>query len=49
LVDVITNDDTTRAWIYWYMGSVEGKPLIESGDMIQYLQKKNNPSAASSQ
>lgn len=49
LVDVIINDTATRAWIYWYMGSVEGKPLIESGDMIQYLQQKNNPSATSAQ
>jgi gamma-glutamylcyclotransferase (GGCT)/AIG2-like uncharacterized protein YtfP len=49
LVDVIINDSSTRAWIYWYMGSVEGKPLIESGDMIQYLQQKNNPSATSAQ
>jgi gamma-glutamylcyclotransferase (GGCT)/AIG2-like uncharacterized protein YtfP len=47
LVDVIINDSTTPAWIYWYMGSVEGKPLIQSGDMIQYLQQKNNPSATS--
>ena len=49
LVDVIINDSTTAAWIYWYVGSVEGKPLIESGDMIQYLQQKNNPSATSAQ
>ena len=49
LADVIINDTTTPAWIYWYMGSVEGKPLIESGDMIQYLQQKNNPSATSAQ
>ena len=49
LVDVILNDSTTPAWIYWYVGSVEGKPLIESGDLIQYLQQKNNPSATSAQ
>jgi gamma-glutamylcyclotransferase (GGCT)/AIG2-like uncharacterized protein YtfP len=49
LVDVIINDSTTPAWIYWYVGSVEGKPLIESGDMIEYLQQKNNPSATSAQ
>ncbi len=40
LVDVFVNDTTTPAWIYWYVGSVTGKPLIESGDMIQYLQQK---------
>jgi gamma-glutamylcyclotransferase (GGCT)/AIG2-like uncharacterized protein YtfP len=40
LVDVFVNDAKTPAWIYWYVGSVEGKPPIESGDMIQYLQQK---------
>jgi len=40
LVDVYVNDTITPAWIYWYIGNVEGKPLIESGDMIQYLQQK---------
>ena len=40
LVDVLLSSATTPAWIYWYVGSVEGKPLIESGDMIQYLQQK---------
>jgi gamma-glutamylcyclotransferase (GGCT)/AIG2-like uncharacterized protein YtfP len=41
LVDVIVDDTITPAWIYWFIGSVQGKPLIESGDMIQYLQQKN--------
>ncbi|MFI5186986.1 MAG: gamma-glutamylcyclotransferase [Chitinophagales bacterium] len=46
LVDVfINNNPATFAWIYWYSGNVEGKPLIESGDMIQYLREKNNTSA----
>ena len=40
LVDVIVESSTTSAWIYWYNGSVEGKPFIESGDLIQYLQQK---------
>jgi gamma-glutamylcyclotransferase (GGCT)/AIG2-like uncharacterized protein YtfP len=40
LVEVFINDNTTLAWIYWYNGNVEGKPLIESGDLIQYLQQK---------
>jgi gamma-glutamylcyclotransferase (GGCT)/AIG2-like uncharacterized protein YtfP len=25
------------AWVYWYNGSVEGKPLIESGDVLAYI------------
>jgi gamma-glutamylcyclotransferase (GGCT)/AIG2-like uncharacterized protein YtfP len=40
LTDVFLETGTTRAWIYWYTGSIEGKPRIESGDMIQYLQQK---------
>ncbi|HQW92002.1 MAG TPA: gamma-glutamylcyclotransferase [Ferruginibacter sp.] len=31
------------AWIYWYNGDISGKPEIESGDLMQYLQQKNKP------
>ena len=41
LTDVFVANGTTPAWIYWYVGNVEGKSLIQSGDMIQYLQQKN--------
>ena len=40
LVEVFIGNTTISAWIYWYNGSVDGKPLIESGDLIQYLQQK---------
>ena len=40
LVDVYTDNSVSKAWIYWYNRSVEGRPLIESGDLIQYLQQK---------
>ena len=42
VVDVHIHDETTKAWIYWYHGDVEGKPVIESGDVLQYMQKKIN-------
>ncbi|MEO8962808.1 MAG: gamma-glutamylcyclotransferase family protein [Ginsengibacter sp.] len=29
------------AWIYWYNGDVEGKPVIESGDVLEYAKAKN--------
>ena len=31
------------AWIYWYNKDLSGKPEIESGDLVQYLQQKNKP------
>ena len=31
------------AWIYWYNKDLSGKPEIESGDLMQYLQQKNKP------
>lgn len=40
LVDVFIKNRTVPAWIYWYNGSVQGKPSIESGDLIEYLQLK---------
>jgi len=40
LVEVFMENATVSAWIYWYNGSIEGKPCIESGDLIQYLQQK---------
>lgn len=30
-------------WIYWFNGDLSGKPEIESGDLLQYLQQKNKP------
>jgi gamma-glutamylcyclotransferase (GGCT)/AIG2-like uncharacterized protein YtfP len=47
LADVFINNTSAAAWIYWYNGDVQDKPLIESGDMIQYLREKNNLSATS--
>lgn len=40
LVDVYTDNSVSKAWIYWYNRNIEGRPLIESGDLIQYLQQK---------
>lgn len=37
------NGQPVTAWIYWFNGNVTGLPEIESGDLIQYLQKKNKP------
>lgn len=34
------NGQTTKAWIYWYNGDVSSRPVIVSGDMMEYLYKK---------
>lgn len=39
-VEVTVADHTIRAWIYWYNQSVEGYPLIASGDILQYMRDK---------
>ena len=40
-VNVILNNDTHTAWIYWFNGAVEGLAAIASGDILQYMQEKN--------
>ena len=32
---------TTEAWVYWYNGDVTGKPVIPSGDVLEYAEAKN--------
>lgn len=38
---VYAGDYATKAWIYWYNGEITGKPLVQSGDVLQYLAEKN--------
>jgi gamma-glutamylcyclotransferase (GGCT)/AIG2-like uncharacterized protein YtfP len=40
LVEVFVNEQKTIAWVYWYNGDVQGRPVIESGDLLEYLQQK---------
>ncbi len=40
VTDVHCNDMTLQAWIYWYHGDTSGRPVIESGDMLQYIRDK---------
>ena len=39
-VDVYLNDRTITAWVYWYNGDVTNRPVIKSGDILEYIQKK---------
>lgn len=37
------NGKGSDAWVYWFNGEVTNCPVIESGDLMQYLQQKNKP------
>ncbi|HET9430938.1 MAG TPA: gamma-glutamylcyclotransferase family protein [Chitinophagaceae bacterium] len=40
LADVHIDNRVEKAWIYWYKGKTEGKPVIESGDILEYIKNK---------
>jgi gamma-glutamylcyclotransferase (GGCT)/AIG2-like uncharacterized protein YtfP len=40
ITDVYFDDQVIPAWIYWYKGDIMGKPLIESGDVLFYMDQK---------
>jgi gamma-glutamylcyclotransferase (GGCT)/AIG2-like uncharacterized protein YtfP len=40
VTEVSIDNKTTNAWIYWYHGDVSDKPIIESGDVLQYMAQK---------
>jgi len=40
IASIYTTAGTTEAWIYWYNNDITGKPLILSGDVLQYIQQK---------
>ena len=40
IAEVHHDDTITKAWIYWYHGDVNDKPVIESGDVLQYMEQK---------
>jgi gamma-glutamylcyclotransferase (GGCT)/AIG2-like uncharacterized protein YtfP len=42
MTEVYIDNRTTNAWIYWYNNDVTGKPLIASGDVLEYLKQKNS-------
>lgn len=41
LVDVLYNDESTQAWIYWFAGDIEGQPIIPSGDIKEFILHKS--------
>jgi gamma-glutamylcyclotransferase (GGCT)/AIG2-like uncharacterized protein YtfP len=40
LSPVMMDDKIIIAWIYWYNGSIAGKPVIASGDVLSWRAKK---------
>jgi gamma-glutamylcyclotransferase (GGCT)/AIG2-like uncharacterized protein YtfP len=40
VVAVHINGETAQAWIYWYNGDISTRPVISSGDMMEYLTRK---------
>lgn len=41
IATVFADDGTMgEAWVYWYNGDVNGKPIIESGDVLEYIKSK---------
>eukprot|EP00611_Tribonema_gayanum_P023524 TRINITY_DN4966_c0_g1_i1.p1 TRINITY_DN4966_c0_g1~~TRINITY_DN4966_c0_g1_i1.p1 ORF type:complete len:159 (-),score=4.44 TRINITY_DN4966_c0_g1_i1:90-518(-) len=37
---VFLNGQPIEAWIYWFNGSVKGKPKIDGGDLLLYIQQQ---------
>lgn len=40
LTPVFINGRAETAWIYWYVGDVTGKPVVASGDILEYFKNK---------
>ncbi|HXL56009.1 MAG TPA: hypothetical protein VN958_07120, partial [Chitinophagaceae bacterium] len=40
ITDVYIDNKKTQAWVYWFNGDTAGKPVIASGDILEYLEKK---------
>ena len=37
----LLNNEQVTCWIYWYNRDVTGKPMIGSGDVLEYFRQKN--------
>ena len=42
LSSILIDDKIITAWIYWYNGSIAGKPVIASGDVLSWRAKKES-------
>ncbi len=39
VAEIEINNTITNAWVYWFTGDVENKPILASGDILDYLKK----------
>ena len=41
VTQVFTVDEKkTEAWVYWFNGDITGRPVITSGDVLEYFEQK---------
>lgn len=40
IAEIVFNGQLIPAWVYWYNGEVSGKPVIASGDIMDYLNQR---------
>lgn len=38
--EVQINGQIAKAWVYWFNGDVTGRPVISSGDLMEYMANK---------
>ncbi|WP_460684085.1 gamma-glutamylcyclotransferase family protein [Niabella aquatica] len=38
----LENGDIINAWVYWYNKEIEGKPVVESDNMLNYRPQNHN-------
>lgn len=40
ITEVYVNTQVINAWVYWYNGDVSGRPVIPSGDLMEFMASK---------
>jgi gamma-glutamylcyclotransferase (GGCT)/AIG2-like uncharacterized protein YtfP len=41
IADIHIDNTITKAWVYWYNADITGKPVVASGDILEYIQNKS--------
>jgi gamma-glutamylcyclotransferase (GGCT)/AIG2-like uncharacterized protein YtfP len=40
--EIYINNTTEKAWVYWFIGEITNRSIVESGDVLAYIQNKKN-------